>query len=100
MDDELRSLGLKALESFEALKKLLAGRGECEGDRVVIYDDPIVIEITPREIVFLIDDEVHGVISRDRFYLSDEVRFEAESWLRGLTSLKFKRYVLKSKKSD
>jgi hypothetical protein len=42
-----------------------------------------------------VDDEFHGFVDKKMEKLSEEVKFEAEMWLRALANLQFKRFSLR-----
>jgi hypothetical protein len=96
--ENIRDSVCKILDSFDSLRKILAERYECSSEKIVILDEPLRIEIERERIRFWIDEEEHGILGRDYIHLSEEVEFEAISWIEGLSSLKFKRYSLRKNK--
>lgn len=86
----------KVLENFEKLKKILSSRAVCEEDSIVIYDGPLKIVIRRDRVDFYVYDEYHGFVSKSEKNLSDLVEKEAELWLKALSSLKFKRFSVRT----
>ncbi len=87
----LTNYAAKVFSSFERLSKIL----EREGDDLVIYDEPLRIVIKKDRIEFYVNDEFHGFVDKKMEKLSEEVKFEAEIWLKALANLQFKRFSLR-----
>jgi hypothetical protein len=85
------------LENFEVLKKFLRNRAICRDDEIVICDPPITIRILKKEemIVFSCNDEDVAIISRDKCKIDKGFEGVVEEWCTALTTLGFKRYILK-----
>ncbi len=92
---ELSELAARILDSFDSLRRLLADRGVCSDEEIVVYDDPLRVVIKRDRIEFYVDDEHHGFVSKDCVAISDEVAEEAKLWLEGLAFLKFRRFSIK-----
>jgi hypothetical protein len=94
---ELTELACKIFDSFDYLKKILSDKGYSSNDRIVVFDDPLEIIIKRDAVIFVVDGEEEGIITRNQVELSERVREEAIQWLESLSFLKFKRYSLKKK---
>jgi 16S rRNA G966 N2-methylase RsmD len=89
----------KILESFEILKKILNDKAICEDDRIVIFDPPFTIQILKREemIIFQLEDRDVAILTKDRVEVDEEYKDYVEEWCLALTSLGFKRFILKGR---
>jgi hypothetical protein len=89
----------KILDSFEILKRILSDKAICEDDRIVIHDPPFTIQILKREemIIFQVEDRDVAVLTKDRAEIDSDYRDYVEEWCLALTSLGFKRFILKNK---
>jgi len=86
------------LQKKQAIKFITKEFCEEKGDCVVIYDNPLKIEIYEKEIRFVVEDEIAGILSNDGMsILNKEAEKEIEYWCIALSSLGFKRYSIKKK---
>jgi len=87
----LTEYAAKIFSSFESLSRIL----ERDGEDLVIYDDPLKVVIKKERIEFYVNEEFHGFVDKRVENLSEEVKFEAEMWLKALANLQFKRFSLR-----
>jgi hypothetical protein len=90
----------KILDSFESLKKILKEKAICENDRITIFDPPFKIQILKdlRVIQLCYDDDIIATASADDFNACDgEAELILDEWLRTLTSVGYKRFLIKKK---
>ena len=87
----------KILESFDFLKKILSDSAICRENEIIIYDPPFTIKILKREemIIFQLEDEEIAVLTKERVIVDKDYRDYVDNWCLALTSLSFKRYLLK-----
>lgn len=88
----------KIIDYFDILKKILSDRAVCSENQVIIFDPPYTIKILKQEemIVFQLDDEDVAVLSKKGLVANDdETEKFVEEWCTALTSLGFKRYLIK-----
>ena len=87
----------KILDSFDSLKKILSESAICRENEIVIYDPPFTIKILKREemIIFQLEDEEIAVLTKESVIVDKDYREYVDSWCLALTSLSFKRYLLK-----
>ncbi len=79
-----------------AIKHILSEMCEARGSCVVIHDNPLRIEIHDSRILFLVDDEIAGILSKEGMEILDsKAEKEIEYWCIALSSLGFKRYSIK-----
>ncbi len=84
------------LEKKHAIRHILKDVCHEVDGCVVIHDSPMKIEIHEREIIFLVDDEIAGILSHDGIkILNAKAEKEIEYWCTALSSLGFKRYSIK-----
>jgi len=87
----------KILESFDFLKKILSNSAICSENEIIIYDPPFTIKILKREemIIFQLEDEDIAVLTKEDVRIDKDYQDYVDSWCLALTSLSFKRYLLK-----
>jgi hypothetical protein len=88
----------KIMDCFDALKRMLKDRAVCSNDCILIFDLPFTIRILKQEeiIVFQLENEDVAVLSREGLKARDEeVELFVKEWCKALTSLGFKRYIIK-----
>ena len=69
--------------------------------RIIIYDNPMKIEIREREVCFLIEDEIAGILTEKGLeIINNQAEKEIEYWCVALSSPGFKRYSIKRKCSQ
>jgi hypothetical protein len=87
----------KILDSFEALKKILKNWAIVGEDEIKIIDPPFTIIISKVEesITFTFGGRDVAVLTRENVRIEDGFEGVVEEWCTALTSLGFKRYLLK-----
>jgi len=95
MREEIR----KILRSFDFLRKILSDSAICRENEIIIYDPPFTIKILKREemIVFQLEDEDIAVLTKEKVMINKDYQDYVNSWCLALSSLGFKRYILKRK---
>jgi len=95
MREEIR----KILRSFDFLRKILSDSAICRENEIIIYDPPFTIKILKREemIVFQLEDEDIAVLTKEKVIINKDYQDYVNSWCLALSSLGFKRYILKRK---
>jgi|GEM_PF-517397 hypothetical protein len=92
----------KILDSFENLKKILREKAICEDDRIVIFDPPFTLHILKKIGIIQLyhGDEILATASKNNFEAcDDEAEKIMEQWLKALTSVGYKRFLIKRKGS-
>ncbi len=92
----------KIMNTFDVLKRILRDKAICSKNAITIIDPPFEIEILRMEemIIFKLGEEEVAVISRDSFEVKEEFEEYVKGWLKALTSLSFKRYIVKRRDDD
>ncbi len=87
----------RIIESFEALKKILKDWAIIDEKEIKIIDPPFIITISkPDEsITFTFEGREVAVLTKDRIDIESGFEGVVEEWYTALTSLGFKRYLLK-----
>jgi len=84
------------LQKKQAIGLILKEFCEDNGNCIIIHDNPLKIEIHEREIRFVIEDEIAGILSCEGLkILNREAEKEIEYWCVALSSPGFKRYSIK-----
>jgi len=88
----------RILEVKPALRVIMRERCVERGDCLVIMDGPLEIEIGSRDVRFVVEGELAGLLSESGLEVFDEdAREEIEYWCVALTSPGFKRFTIKRK---
>ncbi len=88
----------RILEIRPALKMIMKDRCFERGNCLVILDNPLEIELHDREVRFLVNGELAGILSENGLDIfEDEARKEIEYWCIALTSPGFRRFAIKRK---
>jgi len=98
VSEDWKTICNKIISYFDILKKILSDRAVCSENQITIYDPPYTIKILKLEemIVFQLNDEDVAVLSKKGLVAKDpEIRKFVEEWCTALTSLGFKRYLIK-----
>ncbi len=87
----------KIMDNFEELKKILRNWAIVRGNEIKIIDPPLIITISKLEksITFEIGDKFVAILTDDCVRVEEGFEEVVEEWLIALTSLGFKRYLLK-----
>ncbi len=86
------------IERKHAIRHILSEVCEERGNCIVIHDNPLRIEIYDKEILFLIEDEIAGILGKDGIKIMDsKAEKEIEYWCIALSSPGFKRYSIKKR---
>jgi len=87
----------KILESFEALKRVLRSWAIMDEGEIKIIDPPFTITISKRDesITFTYEGRDVAILTRDCVDIEEGFEEVVEEWCTALTSLGFKRYLLK-----
>ncbi len=87
----------KVIGQFEELKKVLRDWAIVRENEIRIIDPPLTITISKveRSITFEVDGECVAVLTEENSDVKEGYREVVEEWLTALTSLGFKRYLLK-----
>ena len=96
MQDDVK----KVINLFDVLKKILNDKAICDNSRIVIFDPPFEIQILKNEelIVFSCEGEDVAILSKDRIWIKDGFEGYVRDWMVALTSLGFKRFILRDKR--
>ncbi len=97
MRGQIRERVAKIIDSFDVLKIILDDKAICYDDRIVIFDPPFEIRILKGEeiIIFSFGDEDVAILSESKCWIKEGFEDIVEEWVTALTSLGFKRYILK-----
>jgi len=87
----------KVMGQFEELKKVLRDWAIVKENEIKIIDPPLTITISKveRSITFEVNGECVAVLTEEHSDVKEGYREVVEEWLTALTSLGFKRYLLK-----
>ncbi len=105
-EKELSEMCSRILSSIDTIARVVSC-GEKAGEKFMVYDPPYVLEIDRNKIVLKEKTENSGSISEDVamltpegvvFCRSDEDLKVLECWCKALTSMSFKRFVVKQQK--
>ena len=96
MQDEVK----KIIRLFDILKKILDDKAICDDNRIVIFDPPFEIQILRNEelIVFSCEEDDIAILSEDDIWIKDGFEEYVKDWMIALTSLGFKRFILKDRR--
>ncbi len=96
---ELHGRVKKIIDSFDVLKKILSDRAVVGEDEILIFDPPYEIRILKNEgiVVFNLGDEDIAVLSEDECRVKEGCEELVKEWILALSSLSFKRFVLKNR---
>lgn len=88
----------RILEIRPALKMIMRERCVEKENCLVILDNPLEIEVHDREVRFLVDGELAGLLSEKGLEVfEDSARKEIEYWCVALTSPGFRRFTIKKR---
>lgn len=90
----------KILGHFDVLRKMLKDRAICSDNHMVIFDPPFTVKILRHEgiIVFQLGDKDVAILSKNGLIAEDgEMEKFVEEWCTALSSLGFRRYLVKKK---
>lgn len=88
----------RIVELKPALRLIMKDRCVDRGNCLVIFDNPLEIEVYEKEVRFLVDGELAGLLSENGLEILDEsARQEIEYWCVALTSPGFKRFTIRRK---
>ncbi len=100
MRGQIRERVAKIINSFDILRKILDDKAICYDDRIIIFDPPFEIQIMRREemIIFSREGDDVAVLSESSCWIKEGFEDIVENWVIALTSLGFKRFILRQKK--
>jgi len=97
MGKQIHEQVARIINSFDILRKILDDKAVCYDDRIIIFDPPFEIRIMKREemIIFSCEGEDVAILSESDCWIKEGFEDIVEDWVVALTSLGFKRYILK-----
>ncbi len=89
----------KIIKLFDILKIILSNRALVGDDVILIHDPPYEVKILKKEeiIVFSLGEEDVAVLSEEECRIEEGHEEIVEEWVTALSSLGFKRFVLKNR---
>ncbi len=89
----------KIINLFDVLKKILDDKAICQDDTITIFDPPFEIRIMRKEemLTFNFEGEDVAILSKSQCWIKEGFEDIVEDWIVALTSLGFKRFILKNR---
>ncbi len=86
------------LERRYAIKHIMREICEERQGCIIIHDNPLRIELREREVYFIVEDEIAGILSESGLeIMNTQAEKEIEYWCVALSSPGFKRYSIRKR---